>query len=132
MLWFIFSYIVFLMVSTLIAVYGFEFRVGMEMQRYSATFAVKLFFIFIMISAVVAGVGFFVGVILFKCRRERQLGILLGIIYGILALLSMIYSNFIVSLLGIYSSVIIWPLGFLGSFMLPYFAQMKKLTKSCS
>jgi len=120
-LWFVLGYITSLMIIMLIAVYGYGARAGMEMQLYSAMFAVKLFSIMILISAVVVGAGFFAGVILSGCRRGKWLGIVLGGGYGILALFLKPYTREISIFLGLHSYDLAWVLGFLGGLMLPVF-----------
>lgn len=131
-LWFVVGYVAFLIGSMLIAVYGYDARVGMEMQLYSAVFAVKLFAIMIMVSAVVAGAGFFIGGILSKCRRERWLGFMLGISYGAFALFYLVYARTIAISLGLgeYAGDLIWVVGFFGGVMLPFLVDTKQLTKN--
>lgn len=121
--WFILSNIIFLSIIMLIAVYGFDLRVGLEMQRYSADFAVYMLSIFIALSVVIVGFGFFIGVIVSKCSQEMWMAVLLGIICGILTLLSIAVIHFLsvyfyVHSLDMYSYIVIW--GF-GGFLLPFF-----------
>ena len=127
-LWFVFGYATFFIVSMLISVYCFGTRGGMA-EIDNASFAIEQFSISIMISAIVVGAGFFVGVILSDCRKGSWLGIVLGIGYAVFALFSMAHANKIHDSLSEYTSILICVLWFLGGLILPIFVNIEQLTK---
>jgi Na+/proline symporter len=103
------------MFCTLVSVYGFNLRVGAELQKYSATFAVELLFIIIMSSAFIIGIGFFLGVFLSNCRKGTALGIFLGLFSGVFVL----FSLYIMSFFRI-NPYYLGGLGFLSGLLLPF------------